>query len=120
MIDNLYNTYRVFVPYLIFGGILWKLAYHKPYRWFILMAAIIPVLWAVFFVLFYILSTLVTAGTTEKWYVLSIMAFWAMVIAYLVESIPLLILLIFRHDFKSDVKEPETADTKFSESRSGE
>jgi hypothetical protein len=116
ILDNLYNAYRVFVPYLIFAAVLWKLAYHKPYRWFVLMAAVIPVVWGIFFVLFYMLSTLVTAGTTEQWYVLSIMAFWATVIAYLVEFIPLFVLVVFKHDFKADRKETDAADARLSES----
>lgn len=118
ILDNLYNAYRVFVPYLIFAAVLWKLAYHKPYRWFVLMAAFIPVIWGIFFVLFYMLSSLVTAGTVEKWYVLSIMVFWAIVVAYLVELIPFLVLTIFKNDFKSDgVKEADPADALLSGSR---
>ncbi len=118
ILDNLYNAYRVFVPYLIFAAVLWKLAYHKPYRWLVLMASVIPVIWGIFFVLFYALSSLVTAGTVEKLYVLSIMVFWAIVVAYLVELIPFLVLMIFKNDFKSDdVKEVDPADVLLSESR---
>jgi hypothetical protein len=117
ILDNLYNAYRVFVPYLIFSAALWKLAYRKPYRWFVFMAAVIPVAWGIFFVLFYLLSSLVTAGTAEKWYVLSIMAFWATLIAYLVELIPLLVLVVFNHDFKADEeKGADPLDAQLSES----
>ncbi len=120
ILDNLYNAYRVFVPYLIFAGVLWKLAYNKPYRWLVLMAAVIPFIWGIFFVFFYLLSSLATAGTVEKWYVLAIMAFWAVVVAYLVELIPFLVLSIFKSDFKSnEVIEADTLDTGLSESRPG-
>ncbi|MDA8431522.1 MAG: hypothetical protein M0Z60_01010 [Nitrospiraceae bacterium] len=120
ILNNLYNAYRVFVPYLVFAAVLWKFAYHKPYQWFVLMASVIPVVWGIFFVLFYLLSTLVTSGTPEKGYVLLIMAFWAMVIAYLVECIPLLLLVILKHDFKSDeVNADGKIDAYLSESRPG-
>jgi hypothetical protein len=118
ILDNLYNAYRVFVPYLIFAAALWKLSSRKPYRWLVLMAAVIPFIWGIFFTLFYLLSSLVTAGTAERWYVLSIMAFWATVVAYLVELIPLLVLIVFKGDFKSDViKEADPLDARLSESR---
>ncbi len=118
--DNLYNAYRVFVPYLIFAAVLWRLAHHKPYRWLVLMAVVIPVIWGVFFVLFYLLSSLVTGGITEKWYVLAIMAFWAVVVAYLVELIPFLVLSIFKNDFKPDeMTETDVPETGLSESRPG-
>lgn len=120
IIDNMYNAYRVFVPYLIFAAVLWKLSYRKPYRWLVLMAFVIPVIWAVFFVIFFLMSSLVTAGTTEKWYVLLIMAFWAMVVAYLVELMPLLMLVIFKHDFKSvEGEETDPLDARLSGSHPG-
>jgi uncharacterized membrane protein len=117
ILDNLYNAYRVFVPYLVFAAVLWKLAHRKPYRWLVLMAFVVPVIWGVFFVLFYALSSLVTAGMMEEWYVLSIMVFWAILVAYLVELIPFLVLTIFKHDFKSDdVNEDNRAEARLSES----
>ncbi len=118
ILDNLYNAYRVFVPYLIFAAALWRLAHRKPYRWLVLMAAVIPVIWAIFFVFVFLISSLVVTGTMEKWYVLLIMSFWAMVVAYLVELIPFILLVIFKEDFKSDDgTEPDSFETRLSESR---
>jgi hypothetical protein len=100
ILNNLYNAYRVFVPYVIFAAVLWKLAEGKSYRVLVLLAAVVPVAWGVFFTLFYMLGSYVSQRLIETWYVLLIMAFWATVVAYLVEAIPLLILTIFKDDFR--------------------
>lgn len=102
IMSNLYNAYRVFVPYLIFSVGVWKLARNKPYRLLVPLAAVVPVAWGVFFTIFYMVISYVRERTIETWYVLCIMAFWATLVAYLVEAIPLLILMIFRDDFSPE------------------
>ncbi len=45
------------------------------------------------------------------------MGFWAMVVAYLIECVPLLLLVIFKHDFKAEeAASAEGVDTYLSES----
>ncbi len=102
ILDNLTNAYRVFVPYLIFAVVLWKIMRNKPYRLLILAALVVPLVWGVFFTLFFVVATLITQHIIEKWYILLMMGFWAALVAYVLEAIPLLILAIFRDDFKSD------------------
>ncbi len=65
------------------------------------MASVVPIVWGIFFTLFYMLMSYIVARTIEPWYVLCMMAFWAMVVAYLAETIPFLILTIFKDDFRS-------------------
>ncbi len=101
ILNNLYNAGRVFVPYLIFAAVVWKLAGGKPYRLLIPLASVMPVVWGVFFTLFYMLISYILEHTVDDWYVLCIMAFWAAVVAYIVEIIPFLVLTIFKDDFKS-------------------
>jgi hypothetical protein len=102
ILDNLTNAYRVFVPYLIFAAALWKLIKNKPYRLLVLAALVVPLVWGVFFTLFYVVAILITQHMVEKWYILLIMGFWAAFVAYVLEAIPLLILAIFKDDFKAD------------------
>jgi hypothetical protein len=102
ILDNLTSAYRVFVPYLIFAAGVWKVINNKPYRLLILAALIVPLVWGVFFTLFYVVATLITQHMLERWYILLIMGFWAALVAYVLEAIPLLILAIFKNDFKSD------------------
>jgi hypothetical protein len=102
ILDNLTNAYRVFVPYLIFATVLWKLIRNRPYRLLILAAMLVPLVWGIFFTLFYVVATLITQYVVETWYILLIMGFWAAFVAYVFEAIPLLILTIFKDDFKSD------------------
>ncbi len=101
ILNNLFNACRVFVPYLIFAAIVWKLANGRPYRLLVPLAAVIPIVWGVFFTLFYMLLSYVIERNVDPWHVLLIMAFWAAVVAYLAEVIPFLVLTIFREDFKS-------------------
>lgn len=100
IMNNLFNAFRVFVPYLIFAAIVWKLARNKPYRLLAPLAALIPIVWGVFFTLFYMLISYIVERNVDQWHVLLIMAFWATVVAYLAELIPFLILTIFKEDFK--------------------
>ncbi len=101
ILKNLFNACRVFVPYLIFAAIVWKLASEKPYRLLIPLAWIVPIVWGVFFTIFYMLVSYIVERAGSPWHVLCIMAFWATFVAYLAEIIPFLILTIFKDDFKS-------------------
>jgi hypothetical protein len=112
LMDNLHNGYRVFVPYLIFAAVLWKLAKNKPYRLLNLMAAVLPIVWGIFFTLFYMLMSYIIERTMDKGHVLCIMAFWATVIAYLAEVIPFLVLVIFKNDFRSETGQTEIEPEK--------
>ncbi len=108
ILNNLFNACRVFVPYLFFIAVVWKLANEKPYRLLIPMAAAIPIVWGGFFTLFYMLISYILERNLDPWHVLCIMAFWATVVAYLAEILPFLILTIFKEDFKSsEVKQIE-------------
>jgi hypothetical protein len=109
ILNNLHNGYRVFVPYLIFAALLWKLARNKPYRLLNLIAAVMPVAWGIFFTLFYMVMTYFIERTVDKGHVLCIMAFWATVVAYLAEVIPFLVLVIFKNDFKTGNNETKEA-----------
>jgi hypothetical protein len=106
IVNNISNGYRVLVPYLIFAGILWKLSNNKPYRLLMFMAFVVPIAWGGFFTLFYIVVTLIKEGTLDKWYILLIMAFWAAVVAYVFEIIPLIIMSIFKNDFRPACADP--------------
>jgi pilus assembly protein TadC len=101
ILKNIFNACRVFVPYLIFAAVVWKLASEKPYRLLIPLASVVPIVWGFFFTLFYMLISYIFERSLDAWHVLCIMAFWATVVAYLAEIIPFLILTIFKDDFKS-------------------
>ncbi len=102
ILKNGYYAYRVFVPYLLFAAAVWKVANNKSYRLLVLMASVMPIIWGVFFTLFYVVMSLITERTTEPAHILCIMAFWATVVAYLAELIPFIILVAFKDDFRSD------------------
>ena len=109
VMNNLYNGYRVLVPYLLFVAVLWRLSQNRPYRLLMLMAFVVPIVWGGFFTLFYIVVTFLREGTLDKWYILLIMAFWATVVGYAFEIIPLIIMSIFKNDFRassSDCSDP--------------
>jgi hypothetical protein len=102
ILKNLYYAYRVFVPYLFFAAAVWKVATDKPYRMLVLLASVVPVIWGVFFTLFYVTMSFIVEGKIdEAGHVLCIMAFWATVVGYFVEIIPFLVLAIFKDHFKS-------------------
>jgi hypothetical protein len=101
LLDNLYNAYRVMLPYSIFAAITWKKADNKPYRMLNIMALVIPFIWGTFFTLFFIVMTFIRTWTIESWFVLFSMTIWAVGVAYLVELVPYIILTIFKDDFKS-------------------
>lgn len=100
IVKNFTQAYRVLVPYIIFAGLIWKIAHHKRYTVLILLACVVPVLWGFFFTSFYAVLTCIKDHEMDNWYVLCIMGFWATLVAYLVEIIPFLILIIFKNDLK--------------------
>ena len=90
--ENLYNGYHIFVPYIIFAAVIWHLASNKPYGLLMFLAFIVPILWGFFFTLWYVIVTYIQDKSTDTWFVLSIMVFWATFAGYLFEIIPLLVL----------------------------
>lgn len=119
-LDNLATAYRVFVPYFIYAALLWRVAHGKPYRSLILLASVVPIVWGVFFVLFYILMSVVRRETMEPLHILAIMAFWATVVGYLLELIPLFLLNMFKESFRPESESPASAQPeRTSESAAG-
>jgi hypothetical protein len=101
ILQNLYNGHHIFVPYLIFAAVIWNLVNNKPYGLLMFMAFIVPILWGFFFTLWYILAIYIQDGSTEDWFVLSIMVFWATFVGFLFEIIPFLVLSKFKTKFKA-------------------
>ena len=99
--QNLYNGHHIFLPYLIFAIVIWKLVNGKPYGLLIFMAFAVPILWGCFFTLWYVAVTYIQNGSTETWFVLSVMAFWATLVGYIFEIIPFWILRKFKTNFKA-------------------
>ena len=99
--QNLYNGHHIFVPYLIFAAVIWKLVSNKPYGLLMFMAFIVPILWGFFFTLWYVLVTYIQHRSTETWFVLSIMVFWATFVGFLFELIPLYVLSKLKTRFKA-------------------
>ncbi len=99
--QNLYNGHHIFLPYLIFAVVVWKLANNKPYGLLMFMAFAVPILWGCFFTLWYVAVSYIQNGSTETWFVLSIMAFWATVVGFLFEILPLWVLRKFKTYFKA-------------------
>ena len=99
--QNLYNGHHIFVPYLIFAAVIWKLVSNKPYGLLMFMAFIVPILWGFFFTLWYVLVTYIQHGSRETWFVLSIMVFWATFVGFLFELIPLYVLSKLKTKFKA-------------------
>jgi len=99
--QNLYNGHHIFVPYLIFAAVIWKLVSNKPYGLLMFMAFIVPILWGFFFTLWYVLVTYIQHRSIETWFVLSIMVFWATFVGFLFELIPLYVLNKLKTKFKA-------------------
>ena len=99
--QNLYNGHHIFVPYLIFAAVIWKLVSNKPYGLLMFMAFIVPILWGFFFTLWYVLVSYIQHGSIETWFVLSIMVFWATFVGFLFELIPLYVLSKLKTKFKA-------------------
>lgn len=109
--QNLINGHHIFLPYVIFAAAIWILVNNKPYGLLLFMAFAVPILWGCFFTLWYAVVTYIQDGSTETLFVLSIMAFWATLVGYLCELIPLWVIRKFRTKFsaakqKDDVPSP--------------
>ena len=101
LLKNLSDAYRVFVPYLVFAAGVWQLSKNRPYRTLMAMASIIPIIWGGFFSFFYMLYIYGKEGFID-WFVVSVMAFWAALVAYLFEFIPFLVLVIFKNNLEPE------------------
>ena len=115
--QNLYNGHHIFLPYLIFAVVVWKLVNNKPYGLLMFMAFAVPILWGCFFTLWYVAVSYIQNGSTETWFVLSIMAFWATVVGFLFEILPLWVLRKFKTYFKAaePIDHLVSPDSSFSE-----
>jgi hypothetical protein len=100
IIKHMFDAFRVFLPYLIFAAVIWKLVRDKTYRQLVLIAFVIPIVWGVFFTLCYIVHSYLMDPMVDK-NVLWMMAFWATFVAYLIEVIPFIVLSVFKGDFAS-------------------
>ncbi len=101
ILRHMFDAVRVFVPYILFAFMVWRLAANKPYRVLILMAFVVPIIWGIFFMLCYLLNATITDQVRDL-HILLIMAFWATVVAYLAEIIPLIVLAVFKNDFRAE------------------
>ncbi len=101
IISNLFGAYPVFVPYFLFATVIWKLADKKPYKQLVVTALIAPIIWGFFLAISHMLQYYLKERTMEQLSILAIMVFWATLAAYVVEAIPLILLTIFKDDFKS-------------------
>ncbi|MBI5102645.1 MAG: hypothetical protein HZB33_12550 [Nitrospirae bacterium] len=119
VLENLRDGYQIFVPYLFFAAAVWKLADGKTYRKLIFMAFFVPIFWGGFFTLVYMAASFIKDRTVDRWHVLFMMAFWAMVVAYLFEIVPYLILNLFKNDFRPGHTE-ETDDLSSRENHPAE
>ena len=101
IIKSLFGAYPVFVPYFIFAAVIWKLADKKPYKQLIVIALIAPLIWGFFYTLSHMLQYYLKLRMTEPFSIIAIMVFWAIVAGYVVEAVPLVVLTIFKDDWKS-------------------
>jgi hypothetical protein len=115
--QNLYNGHHIFLPYLIFAVVIWKLVDNKPYGLLMFLAFAVPIVWGCFFTLWYVMVTYIQNGSIETWFVLSIMAFWATLVGFLFEIIPLWVLRKFKTYFKAVEQKDDAAspNSLFSE-----
>jgi hypothetical protein len=109
--QNLVNGHHIFLPYLVFAAVIWKLVDNKPYGRLMFMAFAVPILWGCFFTLWYVAATYILAGSIETWFVLLIMAFWAAFAGFLCEVIPFWVLRRFKTNFKAIEQQTYAAST---------
>jgi len=98
---NLLKGYRVLIPYVLFAGLIWQRVNNRPYRMLILTAWVAPIVWGVFFGIFYFAVSYAVEKVLYDWFIYLIMMFWAAFVAYLMEVIPFTILVIFKNDFRT-------------------
>ncbi|NJD55732.1 MAG: hypothetical protein FIA94_04915 [Nitrospirae bacterium] len=107
---HLLDALRVFVPYLLFAAVVWRLAKNKPYRSLIALAFVIPIAWGIFFTVCYMPYSYFKEKMLD-WYILCIMGFWATFVAYVAEIIPYVILAAFRDNFTSETVNSNAASS---------
>ena len=105
--QNLYNGHHIFLPYMLFTVVMWKLVDNKPYGLLMFMAFAVPILWGCFFTVWYVVVSYLLTGNIESWFVLVIMAFWAAFVGYLCEVIPFWVIRRFKENFKAVEKRAE-------------
>ena len=99
ILQNLYLGHRIFIPYMVFAALIWKLVNNKPYGMLMFMSFIVPILWGIFFTIWFVVATYIQEGTIEALNVLLIMILWATVVGFLFEIIPFWILRKFKNRF---------------------
>ncbi len=104
IVKHMFDAFRVFVPYAIFAAVVWRMVKHRPYRQLVLFAFVIPIVWGVFFTLCYIVHSYLLDPMVDR-NVLWMMAFWATFVAYIVEIIPFIVLMIFKGDFTAALRQ---------------
>ncbi len=101
IVKGLYDSCPIFVPYALFAALVWRLAKGRSFRQLIMIAFIAPIVWGIFYVFSHMVQFYIKEHIVEGWFVLAVIFFWAAVVGYLIEIIPLAILVIFKDDFKS-------------------
>lgn len=100
--EKVIESFHVFVPYFLFAAVIWRWVCQKPYKQLVLISLVVPVIWGVFFTFAHALQLYFMQHTVEKWSILAIMLFWSTIVAYIAEALPLLILTVFKGDFRTD------------------
>ncbi len=100
VIENLYDSSPIFVPYALFAALVWKISKGRSFRQLVMIACIAPVAWGGFYMLSHMVQFYIKEHIIEGWFVLAVMFFWATMVGYVIEVIPLAILVIFKDDFK--------------------
>jgi hypothetical protein len=101
ILQNLYLGHRIFIPYIVYAALIWKLVSNKPYGLLMFMSFIVPILWGLFFTVWYVIATYIQEGTIEALNVLLIMILWATLAGFLFEIIPFWILRKFKTRFRA-------------------
>jgi hypothetical protein len=100
-LQHLYLGHRIFIPYIIYAALVWKLVSNKPFGVLMLMAFIVPIVWGLFFTLWYAVFTYIQNGSIDPYYVLLIMILWATLVGFLFEVFPFWVLRKFKDRFKA-------------------
>lgn len=103
-LNKLFEAYPIFLPYIVFTAIMWKISDNKPFSRLVLIALIAPLVWGLFYAFSYVVQYYIKEQMTTQWFVLLIMVFWATVAGYILEAVPLLVLVIFKDNFRPAVQ----------------
>jgi hypothetical protein len=102
LLGKILESYPIFVPYGIYAAVLWKAVNKKPFRQLVLIALVAPIPWGLFYTLFHIAYQYLREHIIAQFSVLLIMTFWAVLVGYVAEIIPLILLTIFKDDFSRE------------------